>query len=390
MPHWLRTPLLAGQTGMKSSPRLLLITFGLSAIVAGLNMLGWIRFALHRAFEGDFALYYVFSRIGLHEGWSRLYDVAAQRQETDALGPLLWYPAPYTPPLGWFVAPFALLPFPLALTIWSALLFALLLLSWWLAAPGGRLARLTHLTVALALFPVAFALLLGQVVIVVAAAVTLSWWLLRRNQELLAGLALAVLALKPNLALLVPFALLVAGRRRAFLGWALGSVALAALALFTLGEVGNVQWISRLELIAHSLRAYKVVVELTLPGLLGGGGLALASQISIVAFTLFLAWRWRHLAPEMPIVAGLVGSLLTTPFIHPQDLAVLLPASWLYLRTQPSSGQLVPAAAGYLAAELLATPLPLLIVVAGWLGALIFRGSAAYPPSAIRREALTS
>ncbi len=342
---------------------MVLVTLAAAGLLAGLNTLGWIRFVLHRALEGDFALYYVFSRIGLHEGWSRLYDVAAQRQESNALGPVLWYPAPYTPPVAWFVAPFALLPFPLALALWSGLLVGLLLLAWWLAAPGRWPTRVTHLIVALALFPVAFALLLGQIVIVVAAGVTLSWWLLRRDRQFLAGLTLGVLALKPTLAFLVPFALLVAGYRRAFFGWALGSGVLAAVALMTVGWT----YLSRVAEITHSLSAYKVSVELTLPGLLRGGSLALAAQVSLILFTLFLSRRLRRLGPEIPIVAGLVASLLVTPFLHVQDLAVLVPASWMYLRTRPSAGQRVPAAVGYLSAEFLGTPLPLLIVVGAWL-----------------------
>src|SRR5579864_3033150 len=110
-------------------------------VVALHNLLAWARFALHRAFEGDFGLYYAFARIGLHQGFHNLYDLAAQRREWDAVGPLLWYPAPYPPFLAWLVAPFALLPFPLAYAAWNALLAAALVGTWWLLAPGSRSLR---------------------------------------------------------------------------------------------------------------------------------------------------------------------------------------------------------------------------------------------------------
>src|SRR5438128_8193447 len=97
-------------------------------LVALHNLIGWITFAINRPFEGDFAAYYAFTRIGLHAGFGHLYDVAAQRQEWQALGPLLWYPAVYPPPLAFAVLPFALLPFHVAYEISILLLgFSMLL-----------------------------------------------------------------------------------------------------------------------------------------------------------------------------------------------------------------------------------------------------------------------
>ena len=49
------------------------------------NLVGVVHFALHRAFEGDFAVYYIFARVGIDHGWGSLYDYAAMRQEWLAL-----------------------------------------------------------------------------------------------------------------------------------------------------------------------------------------------------------------------------------------------------------------------------------------------------------------
>jgi hypothetical protein len=368
--RWL-SPLAAWRpVAVEGWPRTLLRRWPLVLIAAGAglvalrNLGGVVRFALHRAFEGDFALYYIFARIGLRHGFGALYDLAAQRQEWLALGSKFFYPAIFTPPVAWLVAPFAVFPFPTAYLLWNVLLGLATLSTWWLLAPGRGLTRLTHLAVALAVPLVAFGLLLGQVVILVTAAVALAWWLLRRGQPLLAGLVLSLIALKPQLAFLTPVALLVIGQRRLFAGWLAGSTGMLLVALLTLGPANLLVYLLRLLETGHTLDASLVPVQLTVPGLLGNGSLALLAQALIAGLLLWLGWRRR--SPEFAIAAGLSGSVLITPYLHAQDLTVLLASAWLYLRTAPVVSDRVPALAGYLAAGLLATPLPLLITLAGW------------------------
>src|SRR5205823_5247201 len=143
---------LMSERGQRLARVAALVGVGLIALH---NLVGWITFALNRAFEGDFAAYYAFTRIGLHAGFGRLYEVAAQRQEWHALGPLLWYPAVYPPPLAFVVAPFALLPFPVAYAIWNVLLGVAVLVTWRLLAPGSRWQRSMQLGIALALVTLA-------------------------------------------------------------------------------------------------------------------------------------------------------------------------------------------------------------------------------------------
>src|SRR5207244_12143462 len=136
------------------------------------NLYTVIQLILHRALYVDFTLYYVIARIGFHHGFGSLYDQSAQLQEWHSFWPTFFYPEIFPPTLAWLVAPFALWPFPLALTLWTALLLVALVVTWWVCAPGFRWpVRSAHLAVALAAAPVAFGLLLGQVVFVVAAAV---------------------------------------------------------------------------------------------------------------------------------------------------------------------------------------------------------------------------
>jgi hypothetical protein len=290
------------------------------------------------------------------------------REEWLALGSAFLYPALYPPVLAWFVAPFAALPFAAGYALWNVLLLASLLVTWWLTVPpSSRLVRLGHLAFAAALPSVAFGLLLGQVVIVVAAVVSVSWWLLRRNRPLAAGFVLSLIALKPQLALVVPVALLVAGQRRAFLGWAAGSLVMLGGALATVGVAGLQAYAGILVGSVHSFGAVNVYPQLTLPGLLGNGWAATLVEGLVMAVTLVLVWRRRRSELEFPFAAGLCASLLVSSYLHAQDVAVLLPAAWLWLRTAPRGAERVLGLTGFLAALLLTTPLPLVLVLAGWL-----------------------
>jgi hypothetical protein len=341
---------------------------GVAGTLAGRNLIAIVHFIQRRPLEGDFALYYVFARIGLHHGWGSLYDLNAQRQEWHALGPTLFYPEIYTPPVAWLVAPFALLPFSVAIVVWTVLLVVALAATWWLCVPTYRWpVRGMHLAIAGALPAVAFGLLLGQVVVVAAAAVAGSWWLGQRGRPFTAGLALSLIALKPQLAFLVPLAVLAGGRWRMFLGWFCGSAGILAICLLTLGPNGLAAYGSRLYQATQSLDSFVVPVRLTLAGWLGQGLPAHAAQLAVTVIMMAVCWRRRAGGPEFPVAAGITASLLVTPFVHAQDLAMLLPAAWLSLRSGWRPFERALGLTGYLASLLLFTPLPLLILVLGWL-----------------------
>jgi hypothetical protein len=101
--------------------------------------------------------------------------------------------------------------------------------------------------------------------------------------------------------------------------------------------------------------------------LLGGGLVAALGEGLVVGVTLVLVWRRRGSGIEFPVAAGLCGSLLIASFLHAQDVAVLLPAAWLWLRTAPRGIERVLGLTGFVAALGLTIPLPLLLVLAGWL-----------------------
>src|SRR5690242_8265949 len=148
-------------------------------------------------------------------GYGHLYDLAAQKSAVESLGSY-WSPFINPPPLAWLATPFLLAPFDVAIVLWTVLVVGAAYFAWRVVAPGGGLVRLAHLALFIGLFPTAYGLLVGQPVALVAAAVAASWWLAEKNRPVAAGVMLSLIALKPQLALLVPLCLLVAGQGRIF------------------------------------------------------------------------------------------------------------------------------------------------------------------------------
>jgi hypothetical protein len=335
-------PLPALARSWTASPRVrrtLAITLFLASLVpAAIGLVHW-GVGLQRPGYTNFGDYYLDARIGVHDGWSSLYDLKVEEREWQALGGaavLPMFPVIYPPPLAWLVAPFSLLPFPIAFVLWATLMLGLFLWIWTMIAPGSRLQRWTLLAAAIGTSPVSFGLLLAHVLIGILAGVTAAWWLLQRRREVLAGLALLVLAIRPQAAILVPFALLVAGYRRAFIVWAAAMAVIAGVAMASVGPSGVHTYVDRLQAAAGNGGAdYMVASSLSIAAILGHGWLAAGAQGILILVTLVAAYRHRRLGPELPMVAGLIGSLLVTPFIHLEDLTTVVVAAWLYLRTRP-------------------------------------------------------
>ncbi len=309
----------------------------------------------------DFRLAYGAALVSLRDGYSHLYDLNAQKQAVESLGPgFYWSPFINPPPLVWLATPFTALAFDVAIVLWTVLIAGALLLSWYLVAPGGRLARAAHLALWLGLFPVAFGVMVGQPVAFVAAGVAACWWLLRHHHPVWAGLALSTLALKPQLALLVPVCLLLAGRARVFGAWLAATVLMVLVALALLGPDGLMRYGDALALASQ----WEPTRRYAIAGPLGLGPQLYVVQVLVVSVTLLAAWRSRHGDPGTAIAAGIVGSLLFTPYVGFQDFAMLVLAGWLVVRSGPTPFQVGLLIAGYALLELALLVLAVPILVA--------------------------
>ncbi len=335
-------------------------------LLAGLILIVWdvleaaATFFSQYAVRNDFRLAYAAATVGVRQGYSHLYDLGAQQAAIESLG-RGFNPQPFIspPPLAWLVTPLLLLPFSVALAVWTILLLAALCWTWYLLAPPGGLVRAAHLALFLGVFPVAFGVMVGQPGALVAAAVATAWWLLRHEHPGWAGLALSLIILKPQLALLVPACLLVSGHVRTFGAWVVASLVIGLVALALLGPEGLARY--RDVLAQTQTAAWDITRRYAISGPLGLGPALTVAQVVVVAVTLFAAWQQRGKGPEIPMAAGIVGSLLVTPYLGFQDFLMLFVAGWLVLRGGATSWQVGLLVVGYallqLALVVLAVPI---------------------------------
>lgn len=325
---------------------------GASAILAVWDVFISTKVYIDDYVRNDFSFYYVAARIGIEHGWSKIYDLDLQQAQLSAMAPgaqathvsaLARFISP--PPLAWLATPFSLLPFQPAYGLWVLMLVLALLLAWRLAAPGVGYRRAVHLVAAMAWFPVAYGLQLGQPVMIVAAGVAASYALLKSGRDLWAGAVLGVMVVKPQLAFLVPLALLAAGRRKAFMSCVTVIGALALLSVINIGPSGVSTLSDRL-----SFAGTRILQSYTLSVVIPDAPITHTIQFAIALWALALAYVHRGRI-ELVFVVALVGGLLATPYLHLDDFTMLGLATWIYLRTDGPSWRWVFLLALMFAAE---------------------------------------
>jgi hypothetical protein len=321
--------------------------------------------------RNDFRLMYGAALVAQRQGYAHLYDLAAQQTAVQGLGPQFYFsPFINPPPLVWLVTPFTALPFDAAIVLWTVLVAGAVALAWWLTAPGERLTRAAFGALWIGLFPVAFGIMVGQPVALVAAAIALCWWFWSREQQWLAGAGLSLMVLKPQLALLVPVCLLVSGHWRIFAGWLIPTAVMGVAAVALLGVDGVVRYRDALSLASN----WQITRSFAVSGLIGTGPqLYVASAVALAA-AVFAAWRWRGQGLEIPVAAGITGSLLFTPYVGFQDFAMLAVAGWLVVRTRPNPWQVGLLVIGYALLELclLVLSIPILLAEVLLLASFIY------------------
>lgn len=312
-------------------------------------------------FRNDFRLLYGTALTGLHHGYSHLYDLGFQQGAVELLGRgFYWSPFLNPPPLVWVATPLTALPFTAALVIWTLVIVTAAVLTWYFAAPGTGLTKVAFGLLWLGVVPVSFGLGVGQSVALVAAAVAACWWLAERDRPAAAGLALSLIVFKPQLALLVPLCLVVSGHARIFAAWLVPTILVALVALAMLGSDGLMRYRDALGLASQ----WQITRSYAVSGLIGSGPQLYVAQLLAVAFSLAAAWRWRGRGTAIPIAAGILGSLLFTPYLGFQDFAMLVLAGWLVLREQPAPWQVALLVVGFAMLQLVLVVLSVPIILA--------------------------
>ena len=348
----------------------------------------WIAYFVQHPIHEDVRLIYVAAEAGRRYGWSTIYDEGTLRTLSSSfpaddrtIDSVLTYLHP--PLLAWIFAPLTVFPEPVAYVLWTAISVAALVFAWHLAAPYQGLAKLTLLLVAIGLWPVMQAFYYGQPTFLVIALVAVAWWLSRRDQMLVAGIALALAtALKPQVVFMIPICLLVAGRFKAVVGWAGACAVLAALSAVALGPAGLASYWEALRLgqadVGHTFFTVAYLFGLHL----GPATYAVLAVQGIAC--LYVAWSRRE---DLDIVfaAGLLGTLMVSIHLHQPDYSNLVLAAWLVLRGTPSLAHRLWFGVGIVTMQVLTLgqPVPQLLWDAGWLTIL---GVGGIKP---RRESLS-
>jgi Glycosyltransferase family 87 len=355
-----------------------------SAWSALYTVVRWLLLFVAGPVHEDVMMYYVAAETGLRHGWAAIYDEQTFRSvaQFPLVGQVLDMHRPYASPplLAWLFAPLTALPEPAAYAVWTGLSVAALVFAWRVAAPYGGLARVTLLLAAVGLWPVLLTFYFGQPTLILLAAVASGWWLMAHDRPVAAGAVLALATfLKPQAVLLLPLALLAAGRYRAVVSWALSGVALAAFCLVVLGLSGAAGWWH----VLREVQGLPVDTEYTLRHLLGAGPLTYALWIVQGAVALLVARR-RRAELEIVFASGLLGTVATAWYFHEADYSVLILVALLVLRTAPPLWHRIWIGLGIIPMQLmslgpgvvqpaldLATHAPQLLWDAAWLGILV-------------------
>jgi len=302
------------------------LAVAVSLMFLGVACFGVFRYAASD-YQTDYMSFWAAGRLTLDGDAAAAYDIARHHAvQEDAIGrQSQLMPFPYPPPFLFAVTPFSLAPYVPAFVLWVALTA---LLYW-------RAARAYGPTPLLMAQPaVLLTYLIGQTAFLTAAILLAG---LRRlgDRPFRAGLILGLLVIKPQLALLLPVAV-VAGRLWPAIPGALlsgGAALLAAGAVF--GGASYRGFLDLLPVYAQWMRGngwpwdefaspYAFVRYF---GASPAAGLAVQLPFAVLAVAVTaLAWArdWRE---KVPVLAA--ATLLVPPYLLTYDsLLLLVPLAW--------------------------------------------------------------
>ena len=252
-------------------------------------------------------------------------------------------PFPYAPAFLLLVAPFGFLPFPVALMLWSLAGYGLYLLAANRLHPG--------LAWAAAAFPPVYAnAAIGQNGFIMAALFLGGLAMLERR-PFIAGLLLGCLILKPQLALMLPVAMLASRQSRVIGGAIVSSILVLAAGLVIFGSAATGAWLDQMPLYVRIARDglvgwHKLISVYAAARQVGVSETAAFAIHGLVAALAALAvWRiWASNADWRAKFAILsAATLLASPYLYIYDALILIPG-FVYLVAQRAPPGLVALA----------------------------------------------
>lgn len=307
-----------------ANPRSLLL--GALIVVFAIGSAGVLQLLVLQPAGADFSCFWTGARTALHEP-ARLYDFAhVTAHQGWPLGPDKLRPFIYPPSALFLFMPFAVAPYWPAYGLWVILTAALFL---WAGLKAGAPWWLILLP------PVAYVAYCGQVTFLVGGLV-IGALALPPRRAIAAGILFGLAALvKPQLVLLVPIALIAAGRWRTLAAAGVtGGLVVAASALVW-GVEPWLAWLAALprfqQMIFHDASMVEdAVTPYAALQALGWNG-AWAFVLAPVA--VWLVWRTFRSDADVAdrSIVALGGALLVTPYAMNYEIALFAPAVAAYL-----------------------------------------------------------
>jgi hypothetical protein len=274
----------------------------------------------------DFVSFWAAGRMASEGAPAAAYDIQLHRLLELSVGKLGGLqPFPYPPPFLLFVVPFGMIPFAAGFAAWVAATATLYFIAFRRIAPWPY--TFAH--------PANFSnALVGQNGMLTSAIFAGGFTLVDRRPWL-AGALFGLLLVKPQLAVLVPVALLAGRYWRAIVAAAVTAVALLLIAWLAFGAetyraflanashqatlvTGRIPWPK----IASAFGALRTMGVPVVPALIAHGTIAIGAAVIT-----WLAWR-RNWPTRIPIVAA--ASLLVSPYLLGHDsVLMMVPIGWL-------------------------------------------------------------
>jgi hypothetical protein len=330
---WLRDATWLNARRAVAYSKIALIMFG---AIAG----GWIFGSdglvdpLGKPLGADFVSFWAASSIALNADPAAVYDQERHGTvEQQAIGREIPYYAWFYPPVFLLIVlPLALFPYALSLTIWLA------------ATAAGYVAVIRRmlpfkgvLWAALG-FPAALVNVMNGQNAFLSVALLGGGVALLDRRPMVAGTLLGVMGYKPQLACLVPLALLASGRWKAMGSAMVTLVVLTGVSFALFGRITFVSFFATAHLAQRALedglvewsKMQSVFASIRLLG--GSSGFAYAAQLVFAAAaTLAVIRVWRAQVSTGAKAAVLAtASVLFSPFLLDYDLVLLaIPIAWL-------------------------------------------------------------
>ncbi len=288
------------------------------------------------SFGVDFIVYWSAAQLALEGNAVEAFNLesleAIHQVENSA-----WLPWLYPPGYLILLMPLGALPFMPAFITYNTVSSLALI-----AAVRPLASKATGVWIGVALAPTTLAAyVLGQTPILWAAGLVAALGALGRGKEILAGVFIGLLTLKPQLGLLIPVALIAAGHWRTILSAALTTIALVVIGTLAFGmaywseffAIGREHYDWMRTVIGdrdQMISLYSGLVYIGVPENIAFAGQMLG--LVLAALGIFLAWRSDLVGFDLKAAMLFAGILVSSPYMWHYEAAFLAPLLLFLLR----------------------------------------------------------